>query len=401
MKKCISIKLAVLLVVVLFFSACRDPIFFTIAQEVAPIEPRIRGTPTNMVVWENHLFVASGSRLHWYRDGNWDRTDTLPYDYQRLRHLGGRVTMLAATMNHLYALILHGNDTTEVRRFNRSTGIWDLMGMASSVPRPNLMIQTIFAPNPASNNLFIGIGNTDNSDILILRGDSAEMGLLQADTGILAGAAFGGENYFLPIRATVNEVDNITNPGNTILRYDAGLGLTSMTAYGPHVVGGFAGIINIGDSVVAIDRGGDLFSVTAAGVSRRSPRVIMYGYATGALAVWEELHTNERLLLAGRQGSLSYTFGGTGFTFGYVELAIPIVAGSFHEPGDVLPPTASTVYNHPRYVSTIGRHGINHIFQVPADICRTRRLFASTQRNGLWSYRDHFNNGEWHWNAEY
>ena len=399
MKKRIYIKLAIFLVTAtLFFSACRDPIFYSIAQEVAPIEPRIRGGPTNMVVWQDHLFVASGSVLHWYRNARWDNMETLPYNvqhlYQQLRRPDGRITMLAATMDYLYALILHGDDSTVIRRFNPGAGSWDSMIMEPA--RQGLIIQTIFAPNPDSNNLFIGVGNTGTSDILILRNNSTQIELLYEGVGIIAGAAYDGGSYFLPIRTHVNAVNEITNPGNTIVMYD-GVSPAVITAAEGEVDRGFIGIINIGGSVAAIDRGGNLFNVSAS-ISRTN--INMEGFATGALAVWEDpSNPASHLLLAGRQGSLAYTLTGTGFTFGYVETPIPLGA-NFHEPGLGSPSTIIDG-NNARYVSTIGRHGINHIFQVPPNVCGSRRLFASTQRSGLWSYRDHFNNGEWHWNAEY
>jgi hypothetical protein len=106
------------------------------------------------------------------------------------------------------------------------------------------------------------------------------------------------------------------------------------------------------------------------------------------------------MLLAGRQDSLSYSFT-YGYTYGYLELELDtngIKSGkNFIEPGKESVSTVNLGENE-RFQSTIGKNPVSYLFQVPPAIDANMILFASTQKNGVWSYRDR--DGLYQWNAE-
>ena len=376
----------------LLFIACRAAIFDMISREVAPIEPLIMGSPTNMVVGNfqgiDYMFVASGHTLHWYRDGQWGIS--LP-----IERPGGRISMLAATDQFLFALV--NNDS--IRRLNLTTGEWETIAIPAALSR-GLLVQSIYAPNPASNHVFIGLGTgiASPADILYIRDTTTDVHLLESDTGMLTGAAFDGTNYFLAIRASINASNAVVNYGNSILRFSGSSLQATLTVSTDHAGAGFTGIIDTGSGVMAINRDGNLFNVTAGSITRIRDEMMHPGFSTGAIAVWEDpQNAANRRLLAGRQGSLSYSFATTGFTYGYMEFIFDSSSG-FYEPGSSAASPGSSVTDHSLYISTIGRHVVNHIFQAPTSVCSERRLFASTQRSGLWSYRNR--DGIWQWNAE-
>ncbi|MDR2134540.1 MAG: hypothetical protein LBP27_05475, partial [Treponema sp.] len=105
-----------------------------------------------------------------------------------------------------------------------------------------------------------------------------------------------------------------------------------------------------------------------------------------------------KLLLAGRQGSKTMTTS-SGYTNGYMEIEINngVVNSNsaVHEPGVG---SVTSAANNERYSSGIGKYPVNFLFQAPKNIDENMTLFASTQTQGLWSYRER--DGEGQWNAE-
>jgi len=167
----------------------------------------------------------------------------------------------------------------------------------------------------------------------------------------------------------------------------------------------FIGIINLENSkktLVSITRDCKLYTINAASASETASfddgRL-----ATGALAVYRDKTTNKPiLLLAGRQDSLKYTTD-SGYTYGYLEIEISdtgVKGSKFSEPGIN---NISSVFKdkdggNAQYKSSIGKYPVNYIFHVPRGTDTNMPLFASTQKNGVWSYR--YVDGKWQWNAE-
>jgi len=376
--------LTALLLAAVFWAlgSCNDPVFYTISQEVEPIDPRINGSPTNFAVFGGVMYAASGSKLHGYSGGSW-KAGPNP---------GGKILQIASTGDYLYALCNEGTGVkTTLKRFNNST--WEILGMENPSSR---RLQFIYA---AGDRLFAGVSYSYSFSIMYVDkgapANAAIKDLIRADNGSItvgeiSGAAYDGTDYYLCTR-------------------DAGVFKTDDPASGAApLIGGsnllFTGMINLSDDntenkIVLIERYGDIYTVgeTVAQLGNISMGSRM---STGALAVWvDKDDPSRRLLLAGRQDWLAYSVD-SGYTYGYLELELDengVKAGSqYSEPGLNFP---SSIINgdNERYTSTIGKYPVNHIFQAPREIDSEMTLFAATQKNGVFSYRDR---DPWQWNAE-
>ena len=389
MKHSFFYKPAVSLLVAAFFAlaACSDPIFYTIAQEVAPIEALIKGSPSNFVFFKDVLYVGSGSTLHWY-NGRWNDGSI------RVPQPGGiRIKLLAVAGNSMYALCyLDGNkDSAVIMRYDET--VWVKLDKI-----PNYNIQYIYAA-PNSSYVFIGAERPNENSFAVFYTDNGGQITLTSDippdkdTSELFGAAYDENNYYLCTRGGIYYA---TDPGSTftLIQPSAGSSLGN----------DFTGIINTG-SIVAIDRGtigsgngGKLYTIESSGtptIKNTGISLDKFG-STGALAIWEDpLKPGSRLLLAGRTPT-----GLTSYTNGYVEVDLDTTGkpfGEFREPG-IGDPSSVLDGANGRYQSSIGRLVITSIFQAPRGVDSGMRLFASTQGDGVYSYRSR--NGVYQWNAE-
>jgi len=361
--------------VVFTIAACNDPIFFTIYQEVKPIDPRIMGAPSNFVIYKNAMYVASSDTIHRY-DGSWG-TISPP---------GGRILKIASTDKYLYALCYNDHSSGMdfvIKRFDGN--IWETLGGDTD---SHNSIQYIFA---AGGVLFIG-AETDNvySVLYIDENDTNKTIKKMTLLGLpedrnakneISGASIIGTDYYI---STIGDgIFKTSNPasGATLISDTLDIKFISM--------------INLNSTTIAlITRDGHIY--TSPAFSRVGEISLGNRFATGALAVWENKDDpSQKLLLAGRQDKLEYTVD-SGYTYGYMELELnsdgTIKSDSnFMEPGKR--PVTTIVDGNERYISTIGKYPVNHIFQATDGI-----LFASTQKNGVWSYRDR--SGGYQWNAE-
>jgi hypothetical protein len=365
-----------ILALVIALGACSDPVFYMISVEPPITEPLIGGSPTNFVVYDNKVYVASGRNIYSYDGTSFKRLSSQP---------GGRIMQLAATGSFLYALCLQDSGgNTNLKRYSSSEGWKDVTGDTGGYGR----FQSVYAAN---DKVFIGAERNGSFIILYMAdNDAGYKPLRTVDTNdtlehMLCGIAYDSlnSNYYLCTRS------------NTIYAADENL-----KDIQPKKIDGvnFTGIINleINDFIVAISRSGDLYNVKAISDEKdTSDLKISIGssrYSTGALAVWRDETGTPKLLLAGRQDSLVYTVD-SGYTYGYMELELDSggvkADANFKAPGT----SPSSVADNERYVSTIGKYPVNHIFQASDGI-----LFASTQKNGVWSYRVRDNTPQW--NAE-
>jgi len=406
-------KTVVLSGLVLVFSCAQDRIFHTISQETVPIPPRIQGSPTNIIVFGREydgakvpvMYVASGG-LHWYaKSGKGAGASEWDAGEYYIPQPGGAVIGLAATDDHLYALCISsiGVDTV-LRRIGPADGDWqDIPVAAAGYP----LIQTIYA-DAATGRLFAGARNGDGSDYGILYLDDPPAGpvmrLLTNETEMLSGAASRNNIHYLCTRGKgVYSVAEALLSANT----PAALQLDDLdyTENADKKNRLFMGMIRLGDgSIIAVERdGGTLFEVLASGF-----RQIKYNngetsatgrYATGALAVWRNVNSNnEKMFVAGIQGGLYSTTTTSSYTHGYVEFYLNS-DGSFNTAGSRNdPPTITVDGLTDRYTATIGKNPINHMYQTSPEIDDRMIFFASTQTAGLWSYRER--NDGLQWNAE-
>jgi hypothetical protein len=355
------LKPAFLFLILALFAlgACnQDPIFHEISQATKPLEARIKGTPTNMVVFtrggRQALYVASGSSLYGYTGTGWDKD---PY---KISNPGGGIRGLAATSAYLYALTDSG-----LKRISTAGTSWESIAESSLVK--------VCA---AGNKVFVGKRNGDQYSILYLDEGNFSLHSLQSDTGELTGVAFNGQDYYLSTKKRIYKVT----------------GTNAVSSFGNAE---FMGIISLENgppsAIVAIEREGTLYWVNDGGVTSASKDV--GSYASGALALWQGA---TQLLLAGHLANLSYS-SSTGYTYGYKDLVLSngTISGDFKEPGT----NPTSMHTGGNYTSSIGKYPVNHLFQAPAAVDSARTLFASTQNQGLWSYRNR-SSGGWQWNAE-
>jgi hypothetical protein len=338
---------------ILSFSTCNDPIFYMVSREVEQLKPLIEGTPTNFVEHNNgYMYVASGKNIWEYKNGSWNR-------YKQ----GRWIAQLAATSNSLFALC----DNDSVIRFNSSS--------------PGINAKSIFAVDDVL--FFSKKDGHDSYSIHYYDDTNSTTRQIAAGVSMLNGAVSGTADYFL---CTSNGIYHIPHSslssGNAVLVPGSKIN--------------FTGIIKMenGEFVAITREKGELYKITTTGIGSSIASFSGERKSSGALAIWEDKNnSSNKLLLAGRQDNLTYTIN-SGYTYGYMEVPLDlsgaIEGSSLREPGTGSP---STVSSNESYTSSIGKNPVNHIFQADDGI-----LFASTQKNGVWSYR--MRDGEWQWNAE-
>jgi hypothetical protein len=416
-----ALLLAPLLLVSLFalVTCNQDAIFYTISLETEPRDPRIPGTPAEIVQFNDAVFAAS-SKLHRYakpdsdNDGTADLLSSPSWD-SPAEQPDFTVLHLAATTDYLYALSMSSNGSkNELKRIHKgNTGIgsfdgsWQDVSIAAGVDYTNL--QTIHADGQR---LFAGArkSGTDNAsdEYAILYADEAantSLHLLEAKTGILSGAVYDSGDHYISTSIHTDIVGTNTQGGIFIVSESSLSVLTPVTSH-EETTRSIKGIIGLNAQVAAIDRDGDLLyrntGDTAFTVFENIKLNNTSIKTTGSLAVWKNYNDNTTpdplLLLVGIQGSTSSS--AQGYINGYREVALtggkldPGTA-SINEPGKAAP---SSIDSNDRYVSSIGKWPINSLYQVPYTIDEDMPVFASTQNYGLWSCR--VLKGDRQWAAE-
>jgi len=371
-------------------ASCNDPVFYTISQETPLQKPRIDGSPSKFVEFDGAMYVATGKSLYYYKDNKWDRVVFQDW-----------IRDIAATAEYFYVCI--ENSAAMLLRTNKidSNTNWD------SIQSDNLNVQKIFG---VDNVLYISsitgtsTGNFPNYSIHNLLDSSTTLQEVSTGTNnvsMLCGVAGSGANVYLCSVFDNTDRNNIkggifhTTAGSSAAALVPGSFVPSVTPDTP-IIQRFTGIISLGttpDIIAAVSYIGELFKVTPSGIGAPVARFEDSRRTTGALGVWKDVNNpSSILLLVGRQ-DVGYSYN-TGFAYGYVELKLSdtdITGIAFFEPGKDIP---TTVENHERYISSLGKNPVNYIHQASEDGI----LFASTQYRGVWSYRER--NGVLQWNAE-
>jgi hypothetical protein len=371
-------------VALLLFACDQDPLFDMISREVKPREPRIKGVPTKMVVFDTTgsgdwgMYVADTS-LHRYARGE---SGQGTWDAGSIPQPPGKIFDLAATTDALYALI--NIDSPELYRF--SSGTWEPVDTSATGAYPRL--QTIYGETgsdgkPTSANLYLGAMNSASA-YAVFHTTGTVLSLLVSETKLLTGAAYDGStnHYFSTDRGGVYAGTSFSASGFSNIATDV-------------VVKGMIQLPSA--TIVALCYDGSLYTVSASGLSLAGTTGVNL---PGAAAVYST-DTTSLLVTAIVSGTAPNSI------YGYRELELS--GGGL--PGTVTmkePGTApSTVDDTRRYQDTIEPKPVNAIFQAPADVDSERTLFASVQGRGtakdntdggLWSYRSR--GGVWQWNAE-
>jgi hypothetical protein len=321
-----------------FVSSCnQDSLFSDISNEPEPRDPRIPGTPTNIVTYGGSIYVTSvgSSSIHRY-DNGWSKFDA-----------GGSVIALAADTSGLYALI-HSGDLMKAT-LKRYSGGWSTVDAGAAA---GYSLQTIYC---AGGSGYGGGSSGKNYGIFASSGGALRK---VADTSsILTGAAgtflsTGGSGIYSSSGSLVSDSkENVT------------------------------GIMNVGGETVAVTRNGRILVSSGGGFSERMSTGLSF---TGGMALWPS-STSPTLLLLGVQSSGSYSKG-------YREVALDAsgkLTGNAVIPGTVSP-SSITESNRSKYEASLAKYSVHYILP----LSNGAMIFASTANSGLYSLRDGL------WNAE-
>jgi hypothetical protein len=369
-----------ILLCLLPLSCNQDSIFYDISNEPEPKDPLIPGSPTSMVLVRNRLYVGTrmGNRIFCFSG------TTGSSGWSVIPLPSGSLGDLATDGNDLFVLFFPTGEplkSSAVRRYNLSTGTWDMYYTLSGYS-----IQTLFG---VDGKIFAGgqyYSNHMNFALFYLEPNSNSLNAIKHETSLLIGVAQNAEGAIYLATAgsgifTFNEETLDTSPVPNIAE-------TNLN-----------GIINVGGSIVAVSANGNVYIDNGGGFSYVTIRVNF----TGGMCVWLDRRNQWKpsLLLMGIRGE------GTSLNHGYREMVLNNGKPTFNIrfPGDELP---TSVTSKAKYEASIGTHPVLSILQLPdaadggplhySNFAINSEweppIFASTSKNGLWSYK----NGEW--NAE-
>ena len=371
-----SLRLIAFLIGITALSCAQDSIFYDISNEPEPRRPLITGSPTNMVVVRNQVFVGvrMSNRIYRFAASGAEQAWT----YFNLP--GGSLGELATDGNYLYALVFpDGNplSSSVISRYNFNSAGWD-----QNISSDDYSIQTVYG---AGGYIFAGgQSKTNYQHFAVMYVDQAASSLSVAidQTSLLRGAAThpDGSVFLATLGSGIFRFSNgaINGPLNGTSRAN------------------ITGIIETGGVIVAVSSEGGLYTGSSAGFENVSAGVNF----TGAMSLWYDPQAQYRpsLLLLGIRGrSVSRTHG-------YREMLLQneMPTLEIRVPGNDTP---TSVKSNSKYAASLGIHPVESIIQLP-DITRggpidyrvfsgnpewEPPIFATTAKDGLWSYRD----GEW------
>ena len=337
-----------LLISTFFAAACnQDPIFTMISNEVEPKDPLINGSPSKIVKTTNGSIYVANGKLWKYSEKSWSQA-------------GGpsRVYDIAAVGNTLYLLSISDSDsdctvyewdttenTTTTRSISNNSGYG--------------MIQGIYGDGST---LYAG-GKNGSDGYALLKLNGNQLVTISSIDSPLTGVAGG---YYATAR-------------NGIFRIADNYLVSATSGYT------IAGIIKVGTKTIAVSSGGIIFDIDGTTAALHETA---YNF-TGALAEYTPTDSDEKnLLLLGIKGSV--------YSLGYRETWITGEgAFSLRSPGGTTADSTIPISAQDKYSATLAKCAVNSLIQVDdEDTGGWPVIFASTQKDGLWSYR----NGEW--NAE-
>jgi hypothetical protein len=315
-----------------------------ISNEVAPKDPLISGSPSKIAKVGTTLYTANSRLWQYDTTGRWSQVGGVP----------SKIYDIAADVSDLYMLSVN-DSATSVHRLAGNVRISNSTGYS--------MIQGIYSDG---SNIYAGAMSGNNFAIL-------EKNAANAFTVIK------------PISGPLNGAAKETSPGVKIYFATASDGVLCSSNGTFTTVRGtenrsIAGIINAEGRIIAVTGGGTIFEInvsTNTAVSKGAGAEL-----TGALAVYKHKDGNYLLLLGVKNDR---------YNMGYREITIPLIItdplGGVRDPGGY----PSTVSDKDKYSATLAKCAVNSLMQLNVN---SPVIFASTQKDGLWSYR----NDEW--NAE-
>ncbi|MDR2792847.1 MAG: hypothetical protein LBB61_04170 [Treponema sp.] len=368
-------SIIVILAAVLFFSCDQYPIFYAISQEVEPTEPRIKGNPTAIVEVGESMYVASrfGRSLHSYKSGKWTPIAS-----------PGSIMEIASDGTSLYALIGEPIRKTEVYVYE--SGYERAQCRLISFTGGGI-IQTIRGTEDGNGTGYI-FASTENGLFFYKKGDAAGFSSNSlipnvSKENIVTGAAYNidgtpnGTYYVAVVNKGIYTL-NETSLNETSLSLDGPVSGTDRKAV--------IGMLAVKDTIVAVGRDGEFLHRDSNGFEVHSTSNTF----SGAMGIWRD--DSAYLLLVGVQGGIYSTINGYREILLTSDRSLDPNNLGLRWPGASAP---TTVSNTDRYTSTLGLHVVTSLYQM-----QDSSLFASTMKNGLWSYRTHQGQNEEVWNAE-
>jgi hypothetical protein len=346
-----------------FLTTCsQEPLFYYIHLEYPPIEPIIGGAPTEFAEAGGVLYVANRENL-WTYDrtlDQWEKISTKP----------GTIKAIAATSAGLYVL----DDGGTIYRSSDGGITWN-----SSVHIPGA--QQIYG---ARDTLFAGNGsvvyvcNFASSTATPITGSGAPGGLLR-------GAAYAGSTYYI---CTANVRGNENTGIFTVS------GTTATKVYPSSGNSSVKGIIAAGSTIVAVTGNMVIYKNSGTVYSNSS----ISASVTGGMALWPNTTSPTKVLLGLQKG------GSGTFRYGYREFDLNGPGeGSVYVPGNTDGGKRTTSIDPgSTQTSAIGKHPVTALYAIPGsnsgDNLGRPIILASTQQNGVWSYR--VRRGTPQWNGE-
>jgi len=410
MMKIYLLKLMTLFLVVFSLDSCQDPIFYTVAQETTLVKPLIDGSPSNSALFKNLIYVASGKNIFVFSEKK--KNDEIKVKWSEFVRSDNYIVSLAATGNSLYSIIINKGNGKIRRYFNINITVdEDDDSKVNSYEYEDFDLEYNFQSIYTFGNvLFASARNNDMTYTIFYKKEGAnfieippiKIPLEDSKTKpldcMLNGLASDNKYYYFSTSSGVFyvEIGNIDSSSALPLKDEE-----------DKIITGFTGIINLNDNyVAAITKNGVLYEIKEAEITQKVSFKDNRN-STGALFIWKDKKDpTKSLLLVGRDEYYYSTI--SRYTNGYVEIELDaegrIKGEVFKEPGSkekrIDEPTTIDKDKYDQYVSSLGKKIINHFIQAPSDLDSNMTLFASTQKNGVWSYRDHGDGEGVTWNAE-
>ena len=382
------------------FSCAQDSIFFYVTNELEPKDPIIPGSPTNMVIVDNKVYVGTfqGREVWVYDDTSGGEK------WSRIKRPGGSIGGLAVANDgiedFLYALVFPNREPLETSAIKKYDSVLEDWTDTYEAP-PGYSIQSVFG---AGGKIFAGAqlkSNYQSYAVLFLDPEavSPSLDIVKTETSFLRGAAAAGPG---------GDIYLATN-GSGILKFDIAA-LPDPISQTAVVSGNIAGIIETGGIITAVSSGGTVYYYDPAAEMLYEYYSTSFNF-TGAICIWKQYDPDiplpadkwkPSLLLLGVYGERSST------THGYREILLNEEAkptGVLRKTGNDIPSSVK-MENEAKYNANLGTHPVEHIIQIPEGVMDypdmemaenegwEPLMFASTSREGLWSYRDGV------WNAE-
>ncbi len=377
--------LLIIMMILTAFSCKQSSIFFNISTENPPKDPKIPGTPSTIVaaklsadmglLGNGKLYVTTVKTV-WSYDGNaWNKMAHQP-------DAGGNIVNIASTGGALF-----------IQTAAPDYELWKTEDGAYWVKIPNSgrKLQGIYA---AGGELFAAervSGDVKDPDHAVLWYDGTRLVSLKTiggSKGLLTGAVHAGSYYYFSTLGGIYALDDSSIEGGALNSVELLPGTTGK--------GNITGLIadKTGTNLLAVTSDGEILTAEVNGTSTSFTENGYSGMFNGALNI-AETGTGKYVLMIG------YERGGN-VNYGYREVRLnndgsfpDSISISIQVPGGFVDSTISySNKSKSEYESSLGKEIVRSIIQTPQEIDLNKTLFASTNGEGLWSYR----NGEW--NAE-